>query len=119
VFKDFFKDLNWKTAFKRAGTFTLVWVALVYIMSRVFPHSFKIQGSGQVIIFAVYAVLFFFLYAILFAFSDRRRRQRTRDSRDKRRRTGAERNGGEETRESTLKGQFNPNTSRRKARRRR
>lgn len=115
-----FKDLKWKTAFKRAAIFTFIWVALIYLTQQIWPQAFKIQGGQQVFILAGYAVLFFFLYAIMFAFSDRRRRQASvMRKKDGKSRGTQSRNGSEEDSESELKGRFNPNTSRRKARRRR
>ncbi|MBX6762358.1 MAG: hypothetical protein K6T51_02825 [Rubrobacteraceae bacterium] len=113
MFRGFFRDLRWGPAFRRSLWFTALWVVLVYVLSRVFPKSFSLHGAGQILILAVYAVLFFLLYAVLFAFSERRRREQTR------KRNKKDRKEGEEGTNGSLKGRFNPNTSRRKARRRR
>lgn len=107
-----FEGLNWRTAFKRAAIFTVIWLGLVYVLNTAFPGSFGVGGRQQLYALAINAVLFFFLYALLFAFFERRRSRRTNESHKK-----AEENG--EVREAgPLKGTRNPNTSRRKTRRR-
>lgn len=110
-----FKGLKWQEAFKRAAIFTGIWIALVYVINTISPGSFGAQGNGGLIAIALYAVVFFVLYSVVFAFIERRKeraRTETRQKEAKPAKTPAE--GA-----TSLKGQRNPNTSRRKALRRR
>lgn len=115
-----FKDLKWRPAFKRAATFVVIWLVLVYAMSVAFPGSFAVSRQ-QLPGLALNAVMFFFLFAFIFAITERSKARRMeqlqaqkKDKPDKRQ---ADANG--EAPEGSLKGQRNPNTSRKKARRKR
>lgn len=129
-----FEDLDWKGAFKRAAFAAALYVLFIYVMSVAFPETFG--ASTNIISTLVVAVAFFLIYAPLFAFAERRKRRRLAEMRaqQKGKRPGAKAGGranakvgttqetgpdGEEAEESNLRGRHNPNTSRRKARRRR
>jgi phosphotransferase system glucose/maltose/N-acetylglucosamine-specific IIC component len=114
-----FEDLNWANAFKRAAVFTGIWLALVYVMNIAFPGSFGVQGNGGLLTIAAYALIFFVLYAVVFAFVERRRNQLRAGASRKRDRPGKPTEENGEAPAYSLKGKYNPNTSRRKARRRR
>lgn len=107
-----FKELDWRTAFKRAAIFTAIWLGLVYMLNTVSPGTFGIGGRQQIYALAFNGVLFFFLYAFLFAFFEKRRRDRGQGQ------TKAKNKREETTEPGPLKGRHNPNTSRRKSRRR-
>jgi hypothetical protein len=121
-----FKDLEWRGALRRAGIFTGIWLALIYVLNSAFPENFSLgleTRAGQIgLLFN--ALLFFMLYTFVVAFVERSK---------KRRRGGVQSSSGApkvHKRESAdddagdaepgaLKGQLNPNTSRKKATRRR
>ena len=111
-----FEGLKWRDAFKRAAIFTGIWLALVYVINTISPGSFGVGGSGGLVAVAIYAAVFFVLYALVFAFIERRKERARAAARQKeakpQRKPTAEG-------EASLKGQRNPNTSRRKALRRR
>ncbi len=113
-----FKDLKWGPALKRAATFVVIWLGLVYGMSVAFPNSFAVS-SQELPGLALNAVMFFFLFAFIFAITDKRRTQRAEQLKaQKSGKTGKPETNGEAP-ESALRGQRNPNTSRKKARRKR
>ncbi len=119
----FIKDLDWRTAFKRAAVFTAIWLALVYFLSQAFPGSFELGEGSDLLPLAINAVFFFFLYAVLAAFLERRRARKMRKSEAKKQDGPGKsaQDSGEDDEESagSLKGRYNPNTSRKKARRKR
>lgn len=115
-----FKDLNWAPAFKRAAIFVAIWLGLVYVMSVAAPDSFLAMTREQVPSLIINAIMFFFLFAFIFAVTEKRRTQRVEQlnaQKGKSSKRQAETNG--EVPEGTLRGQRNPNTSRKKARRKR
>ena len=111
-----FKGLKWQEALKRAGIFTAVWLALVYVINTISPGAFGAQGTDGLVAVAAYAVVFFVLYTLVFAFIERRRENARAAARQKEVKP-AKKPTAEGA--SQLKGQRNPNTSRRKALRRR
>lgn len=113
-----FEGLNWRNALKRAAIFTGIWVALVYVMHTINPKLFRLGGSEDFLVLALNAVLFFFLYAAFFAFVERRKNRNQKSSQEKKPRSSPSENG-EEGVVSKYRGQVNPNTSRKKASRRR
>ena len=108
-----FEDLNWKWAARRAAVVIAIYVALLYVLSTVSPDTFPLQIS----ILLVQVPIFFFMFTFVYAFVDRSRRRRLAEMSKK----GKEaRPAGDPDAESgALKGRPNPNTSRKKARRRR
>jgi Zn-dependent protease with chaperone function len=110
-----FKGLKWRDAFKRAGIFTGIWLALVYVINTISPGSFGAQGTGGLVAIAIYAAVFFVLYALVFAFIERRKEKARAEARQKEAKPPKPAAEGV----ASLKGQRNPNTSRRKALRRR
>lgn len=119
-----FEDLDWKGAFKRAAFAAALYLLFVYVMSTTFPESF---GAGTNIVSAlIVAVAFFLIYAPVFAFAERRKRRRLAELRAQRKGKSKARNTArsgaakdEEAESDSLKGRHNPNTSRKKAARRR
>ena len=126
-----FEDLDWKGAVKRAAFAAAMYVLFIYVMTIAFPESFG--ASTNIISTLVVALAFFLIYTPFFAFAERRKRRRLAEMRAQQKgkpgaRTGARANAkatqgtgpdDEEAGEGNLRGRHNPNTSRRKAARRR
>ena len=125
-----FEDLDWKGAFRRAVFAAALYVLFVYVMTIAFPLTF---GAGSSMIQTlVIATVFFFVYAPIFAFAERRKRRRLAELRaqqkgkkpgaNARTNAGTNANIGPEAEDEEmgdLRGRRNPNTSRKKASRRR
>ncbi|MCA1731658.1 MAG: hypothetical protein LC751_20330 [Actinobacteria bacterium] len=125
-----FEDLDWKGAFKRAAFAAGLYLLFVYVMSIAFPDSF---GAGSNLTTSlIITVVFFFVYAPIFAFAERRKKRRFAEMRPQKKgkKPGTRANAGANTRTGsdaddeelearTLRGRHNPNTSRKKASRRR
>jgi phosphotransferase system glucose/maltose/N-acetylglucosamine-specific IIC component len=111
------RDLNWRSAFRKATIFTILWLGLVYIIDRISPGLFGLESREQWIPLLINGVFFFFLYAVLFAWLEKRRDARLAKVKEqKKREKQAE---AEEREPGELKGVPNPNTSKRKVRRKR
>ena len=111
-----FEDLDWRSAAKRSAVVIGIYVALFYVLSGVFPRQFGLQDRAQVTALLVNAVIFFFVFTFVYALVDRSRRRRLAQMSDKSKQDKPAQDGSEA---SPLKGRPNPNTSRKKARRRR
>jgi hypothetical protein len=121
-----FEDLDWKGAFRRAAFAAALYLLFIYVMSIAFPESF---GGTNLVSSLVIAVAFFFIYAPVFAFAERRKKRRLAElnaqkkgkpgARAKAGTTGGSGADGEEAEGGDLRGRHNPNTSRKKAARRR
>jgi hypothetical protein len=128
-----FEDLEWGPAFKRAAFLVAFWLLALYVLNVAFPETFVLglDSSAGVISLLVNAVLFFFFFAVFTAFTERSKKRRAAAMRAQRKGgTGASNTGGtkgksdvpedgEEAESGDLRGRHNPNTSRRKAARRR
>lgn len=109
------KDLNWRSALRRAAVFTLIWLGIVYVTSVIWPQSFGVEIPEELPFLAINAVFFFFVFALFSAFAERRKSRYSQQAKSK-----SEKEHPEEDGEAgPLKGRPNPNTSRRKVRRRR
>ena len=115
-----FEDLNWSGALKRAGLTVLFYLVLVYVLNIAIPGSY-----GGPAALALNAAFLFVIFTLFHAYIDRRRRRREGQLRAQRKgkkpaaAKATTTGDGEEAGESDLKGRQNPNTSRRKATRRR
>ena len=111
------KNLDWKAGLRRAALFMLLYAVILYVMSVAFPESFGI-GQEQLPGLLLNAVFFFLILTVFFAFTEKRRAQRIAEMKAKRsgKQEKPEEDGGEP---GPLKGRPNPNTSRKKSRRRR
>jgi hypothetical protein len=89
-------------------------------LSIALPESgFRLETRGQILSLLVNAVMFFFVFTLVYAFVDRSRRRRLGEM-TRRSKPGKPSATGEEGETpGTLKGRPNPNTSRKKARRKR
>ena len=126
-----FEDLNWKGAFRRAAFAAALYVLFIYVMTIAFPESFG--ASTNIVSTLVVAVAFFLIYTPFFAFAERRKKRRQAEMSAQQKgkpgaKTGTRANAratqgtdpdDEEAGEGDLRGRHNPNTSRRKAARRR
>jgi amino acid permease len=112
-----FENLEWRTAFRRAFGLIAFYVVILYVMSQAFPETFGISRN-ELPMFAVNAVFIYLVFVVFTAFTERSRKRRIEEmkSRKKREEEDKRPESGEESR---LKGRPNPNTSRRKTRRRR
>lgn len=111
------KNLDWKAGIRRATLFMLLYVVILYVMSVAFPETFGISRE-QLPGLLLNAVFFFLILTVFFAFTEKRRAQRLAELKAKRQ--GKQAKTEEENAASgPLKGRPNPNTSRKKTRRRR
>ncbi len=107
-----FKDLDWRSAARRSAVVIAIYVVLLYFFSVTFPDRFPLQFG--VLLFN--AVMFFFVFTFVYALVDRSRRRRLAQMSNKSKQAKPAEEGSET---GPLKGRPNPNTSRKKARRRR
>ena len=117
-----FEDLDWKSAFRRAAFAAALYLLFVYVMSVAFPDSFGASGNNLTSALVI-AIAFFLIYAPVFAFAERRKKRRLAElnaqKKGKSGITGGSGADGEEDEARALRGRHNPNTSRKKAARRR
>jgi hypothetical protein len=116
-----FEDLNWKAAARRSAVVIAIYLGLLYLLSVVFPGSnFNLDTRPQVISLLVNALIFFFIFTFVYALVERSRARRMAQAR-KQKKPGKEAagEGAQEADATSLKGRPNPNTSRKKTRRRR
>jgi choline-glycine betaine transporter len=111
-----FKDLDWRSAARRSAVVIAIYVALFYVLSGVFPQQFGLQDRAQITALLFNAVIFFFVFTFVYALVDRSRRRRLAEMSNKSKQAKTAEEGSET---GPLKGRPNPNTSRKKARRRR
>ncbi|MDQ3864333.1 MAG: hypothetical protein M3317_12720 [Actinomycetota bacterium] len=113
------EGLKWKSAARRSAVVIAIYLGLLYVLSKVFPGSnFNLDSRVQVIRLLVNAVMFFFIFTFVYALVDRSRERRMAEAR-KQKKPGKQSTGEGSQDASPLKGRPNPNTSRKKARRRR
>ena len=111
-----FNDLDWRSAAKRSAVVIGIYVALFYVLSGVFPQQFGLQDRAQITALLFNAAIFFFIFTFVYALVDRSRRRRMAEMSNKSKQAKP---AGEDSETGPLKGRPNPNTSRKKARRRR
>jgi CBS domain containing-hemolysin-like protein len=111
-----FKDLDWRSAARRSAVVIGIYVALFYVLSGVFPKQFGLQDRAQIVALLVNAVIFFLVFTFVYALVERSRKRRLAEM-SKRSKQAKPAEGDSEA--GHLKGRPNPNTSRKKARRRR
>jgi hypothetical protein len=113
-----FEDLNWRFAARRAAVVVGIYLALIYILSTVSPETFGLRSSQEIIGVLVQAAFFFIIFTFVYAFVERSRNRRLAEMRKKSKQAqpAAE---DPQAEAGSLKGRPNPNTSRKKARRRR
>jgi 4-hydroxybenzoate polyprenyltransferase len=113
-----FEDLNWKYAARRAAVVIAIYLGLLYVLSIAFPESgFRLETREQILSLLVNAVMFFFIFTLVYALVDRSRRRRLGETSQGSK--PGKPTGEAEEQSGPLKGRPNPNTSRKKARRKR
>jgi amino acid permease len=111
-----FEDLNWKWAARRAAVVIGIYLVLLYVLSTIYPESFGLQDSSQIVSLLINAAFFFVVFTFVYAYVERSRRRRMAEMSKK---SKSAEPSDEDSEPSALKGRPNPNTSRKKARRRR
>jgi 4-hydroxybenzoate polyprenyltransferase len=116
-----FEGLKWKSAARRSAIVIVIYLGLLYVLSRVFPGSnFSLDSRSQIISLLINATLFFFIFTFVYALIERSRdRRMSQASKQKKSGKPSQNSGDAEDDASSLKGRPNPNTSRKKSRRRR
>ena len=116
-----FEGLKWKSAARRSAIVIAIYLGLLYILGIVFPGSnFSLDNRAQIISLLVNAALFFLIFTFVYALIERSRDRRMAESTKQKKPGKPSQNGGNaEAYASALKGRPNPNTSRKKSRRRR
>ena len=113
-----FEGLNWKAAARRSAIVIGIYIGLFYVLSVAFPQTFGLGGRGQVMSLLINAVVFFFVFTFVYAFVERSRNRRMQEANRQQSKKPARPEGDAET-PSALRGRPNPNTSRKKTRRKR
>ena len=114
-----FEGLNWKNAARRSAVVIAIYLGLLYLLGVAFPDSgFSLDNRAQVVSLLINAIFFFFVFTLVYAFVERSRNRRIEEARKQRAPQKPAREEGEGS-ASELRGRPNPNTSRRKARRKR
>ena len=117
------KDLDWEGAFRRAALTVLIYLGLIYVLNVALPGS-----ATGIVPTAINAAILFVIFTFFHAFVERRKKRQKAALRpqEKGKKTNnrlANTVDGEEDGEVTsakaFKGRQNPNTSRKKASRRR
>ena len=111
-----FEGLNWKAAARRSAIVIAVYIALFYILSVAFPQTFGLADNAQIIGLLINAAIFFVVFTFVYAFVERSRARRTEQMK---RSEKPDRPEPDPDNPGALKGKPNPNTSRRKSRRKR
>jgi len=115
-----FEGLNWKSAARRSAVVIALYLGLLYLLSLLFPKSnFNLDNQAQIISLLINAVIFFFVFTFVYAFIERNRNRRIAEARKKNKPGKPARDDGDPEDASSLRGRPNPNTSRKKTRRRR
>ena len=113
-----FEGLNWRAAARRSAIVIGIYIALFYFLSVAFPKTFGLGDSGQITSLLINAAVFFFVFTFVYAFVERNKQRRIDQSKQKQPDKPA-RPEGDPDAPSALRGRPNPNTSRRKTRRKR
>ena len=116
-----FEGLKWKSAARRLAIVIVIYLGLLYILSIAFPGSnFSLDSRSQILSLLINAALFFFIFTFVYALIERSRDRRTAQGSKQKKSGKPSQNGGDaEDGATSLKGRPNPNTSRKKSRRRR
>ena len=108
-----FEDLNWKAAARRSAIVIGIYIGLFYVLSVAFPKNFPFDAS-----LLPMAAFFFIVFTFVYAFVERNRTRRLAEA--KKQQPGKpSRPEGDPESPSAYKGRPNPNTSRKKTRRKR
>lgn len=119
-----FKDIDWKGAVRRAALTVLIYLGLIYVLNVALPGT-----STGIVPTIINAAILFVIFTFFHGFVERRKKRQKaalrstdKDKKTKNRSTaasGTEEDDGGVNLSKDFKGRQNPNTSRRKASRRR
>ena len=107
-----FEGLNWKAAARRSAIVIGIYIGLFYVLSVAFPKSFPFDAS-----LLPMAAFFFIVFTFVYAFIERNRARRLAQA--KKQQQGKPSRPEDPEAPSAYKGRPNPNTSRKKTRRKR
>jgi hypothetical protein len=113
-----FEGLNWKAAARRSAIVIGIYIGLFYVLSVAFPKSFGLDSGAQVTSLLINALVFFFVFTAVYAFVERNRTRRLAQAKKQQSSKPSHAENDPET-PSAYKGRPNPNTSRKKTRRKR
>ncbi len=113
-----FEGLNWKSAARRSAIVIAVYIGLFYFLGVAFPETFGLSDDAQLTGLLINAVIFFIVFTFVYAFVERSRNRRIEAAKKSPSKKPDRPEGDPET-PGALKGRPNPNTSRRKTRRKR
>jgi hypothetical protein len=114
-----FEGLKWKSAARRSAIVIAIYLGLLYLLSVLFPKSnFNLDNRAQVISLLINAVIFFFVFTFVYAYVERNKNRRTEEAKRQQSKKPARPEGDADT-PGALRGRPNPNTSRKKTRRKR
>jgi len=129
------EGLEWRPAFKRATFLVAFWLLSLYVLNVAFPETFVLSfdSTAGIVSMLVNAVLFFFFFVVFTAFTERSKKRRAAELKAQNKGTkpgakartnvgsltGADDDEPDPENLENLRGRHNPNTSRRKASRRR
>lgn len=116
-----FEGLDWRSAARRSAVVIGIYLALFYVLSRVAPRTFGLDNRAEVISLLGNAVVFFFVFTLVYAFIERSRNRRMAEMRRQQGKGGKASGAAGEGAQGggALRGRPNPNTSRKKSRRKR
>ena len=113
-----FEGLNWRAAARRSAIVIGIYIALFYVLGVAFPRTFGLGGRGELTGLLINAGVFFFVFTFVYAFVERNKNRRIEQAKKNESAKPARPEGDPEV-PGALKGRPNPNTSRRKNRRKR
>jgi hypothetical protein len=116
-----FEGLKWKSAARRSAIVIAIYLGLLYVIGIAFPgSSFSLDSRGQILSLLLNATMFFLIFTFVYALIERSRERRiTEASKQKKSGKPSQNGNDQEADASSLRGRPNPNTSRKKSRRRR
>lgn len=113
-----FEGLNWRAAARRSAIVIGIYIALFYFLSVAFPETFGLGNGGEITGLLINAGVFFFVFTFVYAFVERNKNRRAEQAKKNQSAKPARPESDPEV-PGALKGRPNPNTSRRKNRRKR
>lgn len=108
-----FEGLNWKAAARRSAIVIGIYIGLFYVLSVAFPRSFPFDAT-----LLPMAAFFFVIFTFVYAFVERNRTRRLAQTKKQQPGKPSPPEGESES-PGAYKGRPNPNTSRKKTRRKR
>ncbi len=115
-----FEGLNWKSAARRSAVVIVIYLGLLYLLSVVFPGgNFSLDTRAQIISLLINASVFFLIFTFIYALLERSRERRTAEATRQKKSAGKPDQDEGDPDAPSLRGRPNPNTSRKKSRRRR